>query len=167
MRTKELIIEDIKKLVNKKGFFYALCMILSEDFLVIAEDIHKIDAFARVSNNEALLILWFLVQNEINYDFPESPQDLIEIKKEIYNLLEELHSSFSIPFVRRMEEWFKNWFKNDNYQKDKKEFFWNWEMLMEPIFYAGSWVYDFQYLEYLEKNISMIKNGFWKIRILI
>lgn len=151
MRTKELVIKDIKKLVNKKGFFYALCMILSEDFLVIAEDIHKIDTYARVSNNEALLLFWFLIQNKINYDFPELPK-LIEIKKEIYNLLEELHNSFEILFISKIEEWIKNWFKTDNYQKDKKDFFWNWEMLIEPIFYAGSWVYDFQYLEYLDKK---------------
>lgn len=66
MRESNVIIEDIKKLVLKKWFIYALCMILSEDFLVIAEDIHKIDTYAKVSNNEAMLLLWFLIQNNIN-----------------------------------------------------------------------------------------------------
>jgi len=162
MKEKEEILKNIKDLTKKTWFFYALCMILTEDFLIIGEDIHKVNVHERVSNNEALLLLWFLIQWEINYTFPELPQDLINIKKEIYSLLQELHDSFSAPFIERMQKWIKNWFKDSNYEKDKKDFFWDWEMLVEPIFYAGSGVYDFQYLEYLEKKYKYDKKWLLK-----
>ncbi len=157
MRKTNFVINDIKEFVKKKGFIYALCMVLAEDFVVDAENIQNINIRDRVSNNEALLLLWFMIQGDLNFSTPDSPQDLIELKKEIYSLLEELHNSFSIPFIKRIEEWINNWFQKDNYQKHKKDFFWNWEMLIEPIFYAGSWVYDFQYLEYLEKKYKYDK----------
>lgn len=152
MRNTNEVIMDIKNLVNEKGFIYVISMILTEDFVFDMENLHKVDMYSRVSNNEALLLLWFLIQNDIDLSFPNSPQDFIDLKKKVYRLLEELHSSFMIPFIERLKKGAENWFKVDNYEQDKKDFFGNGEMLVEPIFYSWSWVYDFQYLDFLEKK---------------
>ena len=46
----------------------------------------------------------------------------------------------------------ENWFQVDDYEQDKKDFFGDGNMLVEPIFYAWSWIYDFQYLDFLDKK---------------
>lgn len=162
MRNREEILEDIKKLVREDGFFYALCMILTEDFVVNAELLQDLNMEDRVSNNEAMLLLWFLVQNNINLIKPTDSFAFIDIKKQVYWLLKELHESFHIPFIKRLEEGIKNWFNTGNYEADKKAFFWSWEMLQEPIFYAWSWLYDFQFTEYLERKYKYDKDWLLK-----
>lgn len=158
MRSRSEVLSDIKELVKEDGFFYALCMILTEDFVVNAESIQDLNTADRVSNNEALLLLWFLIQDEINYSKPSDQYSFIDIKQKIYSLLKELHESFMMPFIDRMKEWAKTGFQTEDYESDKKEFFGSWDMLVEPIFYSGSWVYDFQYLEYLEPKYKYDKD---------
>ncbi|MBW7954488.1 SEC-C domain-containing protein [Candidatus Gracilibacteria bacterium] len=152
MKEKKDVIHDIKNLVNEKGFIYVLSMILTEDFVFDMENLHKVDMYSRVSNNEALLLLGFLIQKDIDFSFPDSPQDFIELKKRVYNLLEELHNSFMIPFIERLQKGAENGFQVNDYEQDKKDFFGDGNMLVEPIFYAGSGVYDFQYLDFLDKK---------------
>lgn len=150
MKSRENVLKEIKELVKKDGFFYALCMILTEDFVVNAESLQDLNIADRVSDNEAFLLLWFLIQDKINFSIPTDQIAFVEIKKKIYELLKELHDSFRIPFMTRIDERLENGFQTENYATDKKKFFWSWEMMIEPIFYSGSWVYDFQYLDYLE-----------------
>jgi hypothetical protein len=57
MRTTKEVISDIKNLVNEKGFIYVISMILTNDFVFDIENLHKVDMYSRVSNNEALLLL--------------------------------------------------------------------------------------------------------------
>ncbi len=98
MRTTELVLQDIKKLVRTKGYIYALCMIIFEDFHVNLEKLQEIDYRSRLNTKEASLLLGFLIQEEIDFSTPHSPQDLLQLKLKTYELLEELHNSLMIPF---------------------------------------------------------------------
>jgi hypothetical protein len=48
-RKTELVIEDIKKLVHAKGYIYALCMTIFEDFHIDPEKMHEINYRERLS----------------------------------------------------------------------------------------------------------------------
>lgn len=80
MRKTEEIIREIREFVTSKGYIYALCMILFEDFHIFPEKMHEIDHGKRLSTKEASLLVGFLIQNEIDFTTPTSPQDLIDLK---------------------------------------------------------------------------------------
>ncbi len=162
MRDKDEVLVDIKKIVNTKGYIYALCMILFEDFHVLPDSLHKIDNRSRLNVKEASLLLGFLIQNKIDFSIPNTPQDLIAMKQKTYKLMNELHQSFMIPFVEKLQESIKKEHKIEDYRKEQKEFFGTGAMLTEPIFYSDTNVYDFQYLDFLEKKYKYDKEWLLK-----
>jgi len=157
MRKTETVIKDLKDLIYSKGYIYALCMILFEDFHINPEKIQEIDHRKRLSTKEASLLLGFLIQDVIDFSTPETPQDLIQLKQKTYELMEELHQSFMIPFLEKLEKSFGKTHDKTNYREDMKDFFGKGDMLTEPIFYSGTGVYDFQYLEFLERKYKYDK----------
>ncbi len=158
IRKTEEIIGQIKSLVNTKGYIYALCMILFEDFHMDPEKLHEIDNFKRISTKEASLLLGFLIQNEIDFTTPDSPEDLFLLRKNTYELLEELHQSFMSPFIEKLQDSIQKEHKKEDIRKEKKAFFGHGNMLAEPIFYSGTGVYDIQYLDFLERKYKYDKN---------
>lgn len=153
LRSTKSIIKEIKSLVETTGFIYTLCLILIEDFHLNVEEIQHIDFRSRLNKNEVSLLIGFLIQNEISLKKPQSPLDLISLKKKTRELMDELHSSTMIPSINK----FKPLIENLKEEKDisnpnKKDFFGGEDMFIEPIFYSGDGIYDFQYLEYLEKK---------------
>lgn len=94
MRNTDLVIKDIKELVNTRGYIYAFCLILFEDFHVNLETIHEIDYRSRLSVKEATLILGFIVQNAIDFSMPDSPESVSGLKEKTYSLMNELHISY-------------------------------------------------------------------------
>lgn len=151
MRKAPEIIEELKSLIKQRGYIYSLCMILVEDFHFNPEKLHEIDYMEKISIQEATLLLGFLIQNEIDFSIPDTATDLINMKKKTYELMKELHLSFNITFIDKLKEEMKE--KDiEEYKLDRKEFFGSGSMLIEPMFYSGSGVYDFQYLEFLEKK---------------
>ncbi|MCK9391929.1 MAG: SEC-C domain-containing protein [Syntrophales bacterium] len=158
MRPAGQVIDDIKNLIYTKGYIYALCMILFEDFHIDPEKLHEMDNHHRLSVKEASLLLGFLVQKKIDFATPDSPFDLINMKQKTYELMEDLHTSFMIPFLEKMEKSFSEEHKEINFRKDQKEFFGKGDMLVESIFYSGTGVYDFQYLDFLERKYKYDKH---------
>lgn len=150
MRTTEKIIDEIKELVKSKGYIYALCMILFDDFHINPEKLHKIDYWVSLGVKEASLLLGFLIKNEISFTLPESPEDLIKMKQRTYDLMEELHNSFRLPFIEKMKHSLQKEQDKENYRTAQKDFFGKGDLLVEAIFYSGTGVYDFQYFDFLE-----------------
>ena len=162
MRSISAVIEDVKDLVNSKGYIYALSMILFEDFHINPEKMHEMEWSKRLSTNEASLLLGFLIQDRINFSIPETPQHLIHLKQKTYELMEELHKSFLIAFFDKLKKSSGKSHDIKNLRKDMKDFFGTGDMLIEPIFYAGSGVYDFQYLEYFERKYKYDKEWLYE-----
>ena len=158
MRKAEQVIRDIKNLIYSRGYIYALCMILFEDFHIDPEKLHEMDNFQRLSVKEASLLLGLLIQKEMDFSTPSSPFDLISMKQKTYELMKELHTSFMIPFLEKMEKSFTEEYKEKNFRRDQKDFFGKGDMLVESIFYSGTGVYDFQYLEFLERKYRYDKH---------
>ncbi|MGN6603440.1 MAG: SEC-C metal-binding domain-containing protein [Ginsengibacter sp.] len=150
IRDSKDILDDIKELVNSKGYIYALCLIIMEDFHFNVEQMHEINYWNRLNKNEISLLLGFLIQNSISLEKPNSPFDLIDLKKNTNSLMEELHRSLN----KSMYERFRNLIETipSANQPSKLEFFGGEKSFIEPIFYSGDGIYDFQYLEYLERK---------------
>lgn len=152
LRSTKEIIKEIKSLVETTGFIYTLCLILIEDFHLNAEEMHKVDFRARLNKNEVSLLIGFLIQKEISLEKPQLPLDLISLKKKTRKLMDELHSSTMIPSINKFKPLIDNLKKENDVNPTKEDFFGGEGMFIEPIFYSGDEIYDFQYLEYLEKK---------------
>ena len=152
MRTQQLVITDIKKLMREKGYIYALCMIIFEDFHINPETIQEINCSARLSTQEASLLLGFLIQERIDFSTPATPQDLIQLRQKTYALMEELHKSYIFPVAEKYQNFFAKEHKIEDSREARKEFLGKVDILTEPIFYSGDGVYNFQYLDFLERK---------------
>lgn len=157
---KRKIINDIKKLINAKGYIYALCMILFEDFHIHPETMQETDWTKRISHKEASFLLGFLIQNKIDLSIPETPNDLILFKQKTYDLMKQLHDTFLASFQQKLQKASEKKYHKENIRKEEKKFFSNADILQEAIFYSGTDVYDFQYLDSLEKKYKYEKSGF-------
>ena len=62
------------------------------------------------------LLFGFLIQKKIAFSTPDSPQDLISMKQKTYDLMGELHTSFMIPFLEKMEKNWKEEHKEENFR---------------------------------------------------
>lgn len=157
MRKTEIVIKNLKNLISSKGYIYALCMIIFEDFHINPEKIQELNLIKRLSHKEVSLLLGFLIQSQINFAPPDSWQDLMQMKQKTYKLMEELQQSFMITFREKLQRSLKKEHKKEDLRKEQKEFFGKGDMLREPIFYSGTGVYDFQYLDFLEKKYKYDK----------
>ena len=153
MKKPEVVIDKIKRLTKTKGFIYAFCMILCEDFRVNLEKIHEMNQSERLTIKEASLLIGFLIQDSINFDKPDSWNEVIEIKRKVYSLMDELHNTFNTEFADKAAELFKK----DSQKIEVNEILGQGTMLVEPIFYSSSGVYDVQYLDLLEKKYKYDK----------
>jgi len=164
IRNTSEVITDIKKLIQSKGYIYALCMIIFDDFHIVLEEIHEVNFRERLSKNEVSLLIGFLIQNRIDFSYPDNPSDIIKLKKETYSLLEELHSSLMLPSFERMQKLMKDKNTEKDFNKAMNYFYGGDNMFTEPIFYANDGVYEFQYSEFLEKKYAYDKNWLLKNR---
>lgn len=149
-RTTSDVLTDIKQLVKSKGYLYAICLIVVDDFHHNVEQMHQVDHRARLNKNEVLMLLGFLIQGQISVEVPNSPFDLIELKRKTYELMEELHHSTMIPFFNKIRPFIENPDQRD--ASRRQDFFGDEDMFIEPIFYSGDGIYDFQYLEFLGRK---------------
>lgn len=149
IRDKNDILIDIKKLVSSKGYIYAICLIIIDDFHFNVEQMHEVDYWSRLNKNEICLLLGFIIQDRISLERPNSAVDLIELKKRTYSLMDELHRAVSRPVFENLKS-----LNNPlvGQKLEKHEVFGGENLFIEPIFYSGDGVYDFQYLEYLGRK---------------
>src|SRR5690606_14592318 len=104
IRTTDQVITDLKALIYTDGYIYALCLILFEDFHHDLNKLHLVDPRSKLSVKECSLIIGFLVQRPMNLNFPESPEQVIEMKEKTYELAHELQMSFNEPQFSKLRE---------------------------------------------------------------
>ncbi len=159
-RTSQEILADIKTLVHTPGYIYSLCLILYEDFHVEINKIHKVDHWAKLSVKECSLIIGFLAQKEIDYSFPHTLEETFGRKEKTYALMEELHVALNAPQFTKLREMIERQESGEVFKDDRQEridFFAKDGSMIEPMFYAGDGVYDFQYMEYLDAKYKYDK----------
>ncbi|UTA66482.1 hypothetical protein [Emticicia sp. 21SJ11W-3] len=155
MKNTEEVLSELKDLIQTDGYIYSLCLILFEDFHFNLDKIHEVNHKSKLSNKECTLILGFLVQDEINFTIPESFEVLLNHKEKTYTLMKELQDSLNFTKMNKLREIFTKFESGEeieSYKNDKIDFFIKDRGMIEPTFYSGDGVYDFQYLENLERK---------------
>lgn len=164
-RLPEQVLEEIKLLIHSKGYIYALCMILYEDFYHNIDKIHEVNYRANLSIKECSLIIGLLVQQELDFTFPETPESVIRLKERTYELMEELHWALNSPQTEKLKALMEMKVLGEDipeYNKENLDLFAKEGGMVEPMFYAGDGVYDFQYLEYLGRKYRYDKEWLWE-----
>ncbi|MBK8383087.1 MAG: hypothetical protein IPL16_14630 [Ignavibacteria bacterium] len=157
-RDKAEIIKEIKNLVNSNGYVYALCSIIFNDFYKVLETMHEIDHSKTLSTKEVAFLLGFLIQKKMSLTIPDYPKDVIQMKENTYKLMEELHWCLMNPFNEQLKDEIKKDHKIEDLRKHQKDFWSKREMFVEPIFYSAEGVYDFQYLDFIERKYHYDKD---------
>lgn len=150
-RSTDEVLKDIRDLIGSPGYVYPLLLIIFEDFHIDPENLHKMNYWERLNMNEASLLVGLLIQKPIDFTQPQSWESLFEMKKKTRDIMQELHQAFHKPFIEKLERQIRE----GNGQPPKgsfQEFIGQGDMLMEPIFYSGTGVYDFQYLDFISKK---------------
>lgn len=174
IRNKSEVLKDLIELIHSPGYIYSLCLILYEDFHLDLNKIHEVDYRAKLSIKECSLIVGYLVQKEIDFSYPTSPEETIERKERTYALMSELQMSFNAPQFAKIRDMFERQEKGEVFEDDiehRMNFFVKDGGMTEPMFYAGDGIYDFQYLEYLESKYKydrewLLKNKGFDITII-
>lgn len=162
-RTQTEIIDELKQLTKEKGFIYSYCNIILHDLVFMPEEMQKINYNERISINEAVLLLGLWAQSGFNYSLPKDIDSFLTIKYKAIDLLDELHSSLSNLFIENIKPFIAN-IENTELVKGKPgESIWKKEgMMIEPMFYGDSGIYDFQYMTYLEQKYKYDEDWFQK-----
>lgn len=161
------VLSELKTLVSSKGYIYSLLLILFEDFHHDLNKIHEIDPRSKLSLKECSLLLGFLVQNKMDLSIPESPEEVIRLKKKTYDLMGDLQMSLNAPIINKFKTLFEQQKKGEvlqDTQQSRLDFFARDGAMAEPMFYAGDGVYEFQYFEYLERKYKYDKDWLLKNR---
>lgn len=173
VRSSHDVITDLKKLIYTEGYIYSLCLILFEDFHFDLNKIHEVDHKSRLSVKECSLIIGFLIKKTIDFSMPTSPEGVLALKERTYELMDELHQSLNEPQFAKIKEMLErreNGEKFEDTRESRLDFFVKAGGMVEPMFYSGDGVYDFQYLEYLEPKYKydhdwLIKNKNFDITV--
>lgn len=151
MRTTKEILLDLKKLVKEVGYIYCLSLIAHENFATYTDEFDQVKIKEIINLNEILLLLGFLSNKKIDLSYPTF-KNLLIMKKNTEKLLKELHESYNTIFTEKLSKEVKIKPTPEIYEKARKEFFRDGNILIEAIFYAGTGVYDFQYSKFLENK---------------
>lgn len=161
-KTKDEIIDKLNVLIHSKGYFYALCMILFEDFHEHFENPQKVDNTKKLSFNEAAFLIGLLIKDNIDFSKPDKILDLIKLKDHTYQLMDELHQEYNSLFYESVKSFLPANIKDNNKNVLPVDLFKQGKLFVEPIFYSGSGVFDFQYLDFMNKKYIYDDN--WLIK---
>ena len=143
------ILEKIYNLAHKRGFIYALLLIIRRDQTVFVSEYGYMNTHDRLITEEiGLLLRYWLNDNANPFDLPDSLSDISSMKHEAISLMNDLHSSFlrkpenkvDLSLISSQEEM----------QAMIEKFFPIEQRIKEAIFYCGDSLYDFEYIDYLQ-----------------
>lgn len=150
MKSMQDILDQIKSLTQEQGYIYALCLIVFDDVYPSIDELENINFNKKLSYNEIALLLGYLCQDELDFNYPKSSIGLIQMRDRTYDLLHKLH----LILIREQKNKLKKLkLRTTPFTVEENiDFYLNDQAIVEPIFYSGDCVYDFQYLEYLPKR---------------
>mgnify|MGYP000007374756 FL=1 len=162
-RTQDQVIKDIRTLVASPGYIITLCMILFEDFHLHLEEIERLNTWERLSTKEIAFLMGLFLQNKEIIIKPDNPENLIRYKTNTYQLFNELHLSYAIPFRDKMAALVANSHNGHNVvetsrRADLKDFFGDAQLIKETITYSGAGAYDVQFLDFLDRKYKYDKD---------
>lgn len=141
------VLDDIDKLITKKGFVYAMIMAQIEDQTIPINFLDKRNNQERLSSNE-ILFLWSLLVNKADFwQYPDTMEELYSMRREIGRLMNDLHLTFLLGVKQNLDE--IQDLKSEEYIQYIKG-----GIFQEAIFYSGGALYDEEYIYYIKKRFA-------------
>jgi len=145
----EQILEKICELTHKRGFIYALLLIIRRDQTVFVSEYGNMNTHDRLITEEiGLLLRYWLNDNSDLFGVPDTLEEISSMKHEAISLMEDLHSSFLRQPESQID--FSSISSQDDIQAIIEKVFPIEQRIKEAIFYSGDSLYDFEYLDYLQ-----------------
>ena len=116
------------------------------DLFLRPEDIAEINPREHLNIQELTFLVGLLVKSEIDFTIPSKDQSAQRFEL-TYQLFEELHRKYHEPFIEEMGRLARNGRGNETQEENYRRIFGAGTAVSEPIFYAASGAYDFQYLD--------------------
>lgn len=151
-RDMEDILKQIKALAHKRGFIYALLLIIRRDQTVFPSEYGTMNSHDRLITEEIGLLLRYWVENNTDHWMvPDSLDELASMKHEAIQLMDDLHysylkpsdSSFAPATIPQ---------SNDEAKSYLEKVFPLNRRIQEAVFYSGDSLYDFEYTDYLPEK---------------
>jgi hypothetical protein len=140
------VVAKIESLTREPGFVYTLALILMRDLFLTPEDIAEINPREHLNIQELTFLVGLLVKSEIDFTVPSEDQSAQRFEL-TYELFEDLHRKYHEPFIEEMGRLAQNGRGNETREENYRRIFGAGTAVSEPIFYAASGAYDFQYLD--------------------
>ncbi|HJD93061.1 hypothetical protein [Bacteroides coprosuis] len=138
MRKTESILDDLNNLVRSKGYIYALCMLILEEFHYDIEHLHDVNYKDHLGIQEVSLLVGFLLHKPIDFSYPTHPSYLLRLKKASIELMKELEQSL----IRDNQETIKQSLQKGSASREAEvkqlNFFVKEGSIVEPIIYSGN-----------------------------
>jgi len=141
------VVAKIESLTRVPGFVYTLALILMRDLFLTPEDIAEINPREHLNIQELTFLVGLLVKGEIDFSVPSEEQSAHRFEL-TYQLFEELHSKYHEPFIEELGRLAENGLGAETREENYRRIFGAGAAASEPIFYAASGAYDFQYLDF-------------------
>jgi len=140
------VVAKIESLTREPGFVYTLALTLMRDLFLTPEDIAEVNPREHLNIQELTFLVGLLVKGAIDFSVPSEDQSAHRFAL-TYQLFEELHRKYHEPFIEEMEKLAKNGRGTETQEENYRRIFGAGAAVSEPIFYAASGAYDFQYLD--------------------
>lgn len=141
------VVAKIESLTREPGFVYTLALILMRDLFLRPEDIAEVNPRKHLNIQELTFLVGLLVKGEIDFGVPSEDGSAHRFAL-TYQLFEELHRKYHEPFIEEMGRLAENGRETETREANYRRIFGAGIAVSEPIFYAASGAYDFQYLDF-------------------
>lgn len=158
-KTKAEIIKKLETLAKEPGFIYSFSITIIQDFFLDPAEAADINWRERLSFQEASFIYGLACKEKIDISVIPDEKTVKEHISKMKELFEQLHWAHNEPFMNKLKEVLEKKSSQGDSAKEMQNFFGNGEMMTEPIFYADSGAYDFQYWEITSKKYA--KDAEW------
>lgn len=145
----EDILKQINTLAHKRGFIYALLLIIRRDQTVHLSEYGTINSHDRLITEEIGLLLRYWIENNNDpWMVPDSLNELSSMKHEAILLMDELHHSYlKLSDSNFVPEAIPQ--SSDEAKDYLEKLFPLNRRIQEAVFYSGDSLYDFEYTDYL------------------
>ena len=155
MRETEVILSDLNQLVRSKGYIYALCMLILEDFHYEIAHIHEVNYKEHLGMQEVSLLVGFLLHQPIDFSYPSHPTYLLSLKKESVSLIKELEQNLLQESQQVIKQSLKPSLFSRKAQLRRLNFFVKEGSIIEPILYSQEGHHLYPYEEILKQRYAL------------
>lgn len=147
IKTINTTFQALSDLAKSQGYLYVLLFVIEEDIFVPISQIKESNPRTRISVKEAAMLLGLIVKGNPNIlDEPKDIHSFFKLRKETYQLLNDLHRAMNEPIAQEMRDVMERIEKGEIPNFPSKENMANAKFQREAFFYSNEPAYDLEYL---------------------